>query len=198
MGRCGVFVKLKRIPKTDKFKIEIYALAQNYKLTKSQTKEHRELIKYLLTRKSFDFTEADVCLDTKHILKIQKAHKIKQYKGTNYICFGSKGTLCVYNKAAKDRQRGMKSPAEFGTLRYEATLKLSKNHTKPNRPKATPQGKRKTSRPPNKKISKNLKCNFKRLKYTTKDFLKYLSQTKKQKISIRHFTKHILAKGASP
>ncbi|WP_300450611.1 hypothetical protein [uncultured Helicobacter sp.] len=196
MGR-GV-LRLRKIPKANRFSIEIYALAQNYKLTQSQQKQHKELLKYLLTKKSFNFTQADVCLDTTQLLKTQKAHKTKQYKGTNYLDFGEAGQLCIYNKAIKDRQRNMKCPAQYGILRYEATLKLSKNHTTLNRPKATQQGKCKPSSPHNKKISKNLKRDSQYLKYSTKEFFKYLSINKKQKVSMRHFTKHILAKGASP
>lgn len=178
LGSSGICLKVKKIYKQDRFSVEFFAIAQYYNLSNFAKKQHAQVLRYLLTKKSFLFTEIDICLDsTKPIEPIETSHT-RTYKGTQYRDYGD-CSLCVYRKGLKQDSCQVK---QKGLMRYELTapltLKLVKNKqkVKPTKPRAV--RKCKTYKPLNKKyiIIYKYNINNKKFKFkNTRDFIRSLN-----------------------
>lgn len=171
LGSSGICLKVKKLYKQDRFSVDFFAMAQYYNLSKFAKKQHAQILKYLLTKKSFYFTEIDICLDTTQNIELIETGRTSTYKGTQYRDFGD-STMCVYRKDLKQDSHQVKKK---GLIRYELTapltLKLAKNKqkAKPTKPRAV--RKCKTSRPLNKKYNIIYKYNIK----NTRDFIRSLN-----------------------
>lgn len=178
LGSSGICVKVKKIYKKDCFSVEFFAMAQYYNLGNFAKKQHAEILRYLLTRKSFLFTEIDICLDSTKPIELIETSRTSTYKGTQYRDYGD-CSLCVYRKDLKQDSYQAK---QKGLIRYELTapltLKLAKNKqkAKPIMPRVV--RKCKTSRPLNKKYNIIYKYNInnKKNKFkSTRDFIRSLN-----------------------
>lgn len=168
LGSSGICLKISKIYKKDRFKIEFFAIAQHYKLSKFAQKQHKEVLHYILNRKSFCFTQIDICLDSPESLELIPTKRENTYKGTHYKDFEN-CKMCVYRKDLKTDSR---QPKQKGLMRYELTtsltLKLAKNRPM-EKPEKTPAvAKRKTRGPLNKNIINNINIKYKIKKYKNK------------------------------
>ncbi|MDE7235094.1 MAG: hypothetical protein K2N45_00505 [Helicobacter japonicus] len=181
VGSTGICLKVKKLYKQDRFKIEFFAIAQHYKLSSFAQRQHAEVLRYILSKKSFNFTEIDMCLDSLKPLEVIPTNRENTYRGTQYKDFGN-CKMCVYRKDLKPDSR---RPKEKGLIRYELTtsltLKLAKNKRaeKPAKPRVAV--KHKTSRPLNKNIINNINIKLKYKKINkrnkilkTRDFMRKL------------------------
>lgn len=176
LGSSGICLKVKKIYKQDRFSVEFFAMAQYYNLSNFAKKQHAEILRYLLTKKNFLFTEIDICLDSTQHIELIETSRTKSYKGTQYRDYGD-CFLCVYRKDLKQDSYQAK---QKGLVRYELTapltLKLAKNkqRAKPTKPQAA--AKHTTSRPLNKKYNIKYKYNIKKNKIkNTRDFIRKLN-----------------------
>lgn len=177
VGASGICLKLRKISRQDKFKVEFFAISQYYNLSQSAQKQHKAILKYILTRKSFDFKEVDIALDTQDYIETKPHKQAKAYKGTIYKEFAD-AKLCVYNKFQKESQKGHKHHVKNGTIRYELTLKLTKNTQRAKPAKAPQQVKAPAYNPSNKKYKKLYKYKLKKRKYkNTRDFIRILNSS---------------------
>lgn len=172
--------KLKVIQRKKLIEFEIFALNQYYNLSKKGYEQLENIITYILNRKSFLIKELDLCIDSKENKEMQKCKNKRLYKTTQYYNY-AESTLCIYDKHEKDKQTNVSSYAPPNIKRYELTLKIDKYNTRPNRTKATQQGKRKTSNHLNKKYNIKYKYNIKQLKKKYKKTLKKKKNLKKHK-----------------
>lgn len=178
MGSSGICLKVKKIYKQDRFSVEFFAMAQYYNLSNFAKKQHMQILHYLLTKKSFLFTEIDICLDSTQNIELIETSRTSTYKGTQYRDFGD-CKMCVYRKDLKQDSYQAK---QKGLMRYELTapltLKLAKNKqkAKPTKPQAV--RKCKTYKPLNKKYNIIYKYNIKNKKFkfkNTRDFMRSLN-----------------------
>lgn len=178
LGSSGICVKVKKIYKKDRFSVEFFAMAQYYNLSNFAKKQHAEILRYLLTKKSFLFTEIDICLDSTQHIELIETSSTSTYKGTQYREYGD-CSLCVYRK---DLKQDSCQPKQKGLMRYELTaqltLKLAKNKqkAKPTKPRAV--RKCKTYKPLNKKYNIIYKYNINNKKFkfkNTRDFIRSLN-----------------------
>lgn len=179
VGSSGICLKVKKIHNKDAFSVEFFAIAQHYNLSAFAKKQHKTILCYLLNKKSFNFTQIDICLDSLKPIELVESQHTSYYKDTQYRDFGD-CKMCVYRKDAK--QDSLK-PKKKGLIRYELTapltLKLAKNKqkAKPTKPRAARECK--TSQPLNKNIYNNinyiLNINKSKLKFkNTRDFMRKL------------------------
>lgn len=178
LGSSGICLKVKKLYKQDRFSVEFFAMAQHYNLSDFAKKQHAQVLRYLLTKKSFLFTETDICLDSTQHIELIETSSIHIYKGTQYREYAD-SKMCVYRKDLKQDGRQAK---QKGLMRYELTapltLKLAKNKqkVKPTKPRAV--RKCKTSRPLNKKYNIIYKYNINNKKFkfkNTRDFIRSLN-----------------------
>lgn len=182
LGSSGICLKVSKIYKKDRFKIEFFAISQHYKLSNFAQRQHKEVLHYILNKKSFDFNQIDICLDSLEPLELIPTSRESTYKGTKYKNFGN-CKMCVYRKDLKEDSR---QPKQKGLLRYELTtsltLKLAKNKTmeKPTKPPTVV--KCKSRRPLNENIDKNINIKLKYKKINkkikilkTRDFMRKLN-----------------------
>lgn len=132
IGSSGICLKVKKIYKQDRFSVEFFAMAQYYKLSNFAKRQHAEILRYLLTKKSFLFTEIDICLDSTQQVELIETSHTRTYKGTQYREYGE-SKMCVYRKDLK--QDTYQAPPS-NTIRYELTAPLTiqkgKTNHKPN------------------------------------------------------------------
>lgn len=178
LGSSGICLKVKKLYKQDRFSVEFFAIAQYYNLSNFAEKQHAQILNYLLTKKSFYFTEIDICLDSTQNIELIETSRTSTYKGTQYREYAD-SKMCVYRKDLKQDSR---QPKQKGLMRYELTapltLKLAKNKqkVKPTKPQAV--RKCKTSQPLNKKYNIIYKNNIKNKKFkfkSTRDFIRSLN-----------------------
>lgn len=175
LGSSGICLKVKKIYKQERFSVEFFAIAQYYNLSSFAKKQHAQVLRYLLTKKSFLFTEIDICLDSTEPIEPIETSRTSTYKGTQYRDYGD-CKMCVYRKDLKQDSYQAK---QKGLMRYELTapltLKVAKNiqKAKPIMPRAV--RKCKTSRPLNKKYNIINKYNIKNKFKSTRDFIRSLN-----------------------
>lgn len=131
IGSTGICLKAWKQKGQNSFKIEIFAIHQYYKLSKHATKEHKELLKYLLTKKSFNLNEVDLCHDTQKYLSFKDSVLLesdtKQYKTTLYIQNRTtQDTMCCYAKGQKNHQNGSLTSLSSDLKRYELKISLQR------------------------------------------------------------------------
>lgn len=160
LGSTGICLKARKINNKAGFNVEFFAIYQYYNLSQTAQKQHREVLKYLLTRKSFHFSEVDMCLDTTRSLDTRHTSSIKAYKGTIYRHY-DEAKLCIYQKALKDEKRGLSKSLK----RYELTLKLAKNTPKAKPTKPRTHRKQSTYKPLNRNILNNINYILENKKY---------------------------------
>lgn len=129
IGSTGICLKAWKQKGQNSFKIEIFAMHQYYKLSKYATKEHKELLKYLLTKKSFNFSEVDLCHDTQKYLSFKDSVLLesdtKQYKTTLYIQNRiTQDVMCCYVKGQKNHQKCSHTSLPSNLKRYELKAPL--------------------------------------------------------------------------
>lgn len=176
LGSSGICLKIKKIYKQDRFSVEFFAMAQYYKLSDFAKKQHAQILKYLLAKKSFHFTEIDICLDSTQPVEVIETAHTNIYKGTQYRDYGD-SKMCVYRKDLKQDSHQAKKK---GLMRYELTapltLKLAKNKQKEKPTKSRVVGKCKTLKHLNKKYNIKNKYNIKKNKIkNTRDFIRRLN-----------------------
>lgn len=145
IGSTGICLKAWKQKGHNSFKIEIFAIHQYYKLSKHATKEHKELLKYLLTKKSFNFNQVDLCHDTQKYLSFKDSALLesdtKQYKTTLYIHNRiTQDVMCCYLKGQKNQQKGGLTSLSSNLKRYELKTPLQRlaqmEHKQPHTQKA--------------------------------------------------------------
>lgn len=131
IGSTGICLKAWKQKGQNSFKIEIFAIHQYYKLSKHAIKEHKELLKYLLTKKSFNFNEVDLCHDTQKYLSFKDSVLLesdtKQYKTTLYIQNRTtQDVMCCYAKGQKKHQNSSLTSLSSDLKRYELKTPLQR------------------------------------------------------------------------
>ena len=131
IGSTGICLKAWKQKGQNSFKIEIFAIHQYYKLSKRATIEHKEVLKYLLVKKSFNFNQVDLCHDTQKYLNFKDSTLLesntKQYKTTLYLHNRiTQDVMCCYVKGQKNQQKDSSTFLSNNLKRYELRTPLQR------------------------------------------------------------------------
>lgn len=197
IGSSGIRLKLKKIKNQDKFTFEIFGISQYYKLTKEAQRQHKAILRYLTTHKSFEILNTDIAIDLPHkqMPQVPTPQQKKQifHKGTLYIQ-DDDVKICVYDKCKKHTNDTTSRLLPKKLIRHEVTLKLAKKDQlqKPRKALATAKT---TYQTPlirnNKRILKEYNKHTKSNQYKPKLYIK------KHSYSVREFYYNYLSKKCS-